>query len=207
MTTATLHSRAIWTKRPARVRTGRTQIGAVDVIAASALVLRPVVVSVAIVVAAVTWSTPAHADPIDDSITSVLSTVGIGNNGPISSAIAQIAVSLCPLLVQPGSQFASTATQASGNGGLAPPIAGFVAGQVIQSQCPAFMTALANGQLPFPLTGGGTPAMPFGIPGASPLGLPAASPFGIPGASPSPIPLQIPGVNPPAPSPFPWSGI
>jgi len=207
MTTATLHSRAVWTKRPSRVRTGRTQIGAVDVIAASALVLRPVVVSVAIVVAAVTWSTPAHADPIDDSITSVLSTVGIGNNGPISSAIAEIAVSLCPLLVQPGSQFASTATQASGNGGLAPPIAGFVAGQVIQSQCPAFMTALANGQLPFPLTGGSTAASPFGIPGASPLGLPAASPFGIPGASPSPIPLQIPGLNPPAPSPFSLPGV
>jgi hypothetical protein len=207
MTTATLHSRTVWTKRPARVKTGRTQVGAVDVIAASALVLRPVVVSVAIVVAAVTWSTPAQADPIDDSITSVLSTVGIGNNGPVSSAIAQIAVSLCPLLVQPGSQFASTATQASGNGGLAAPIAGFVAGQVIQSQCPAFMTALANGQLPFPLTGGSTPAMPFGIPGASPLGLPGASPFGIPGAPPSPIPLQIPGMNPPAPSPFSLPGI
>ncbi|MGY4647381.1 hypothetical protein [Mycobacterium sp. URHB0021] len=47
----------------------------------------------------------------------------------------------------------------------------------------AFMTALANGQLPFPL------------PEAHPT-----MPFGIPGATPSPVPLQIPALNPPAPS-------
>ena len=105
-------------KRQARPRTGRTQVGTVDVIAASVVVLRPVVVSVGIIVAAVTWATPGRAD-VGDSVATVLNTVGIGNNGPVSSVIAQIGQSICPLLVQPGSNFASSATQMSGNGGLA----------------------------------------------------------------------------------------
>jgi hypothetical protein len=177
--------------RQARPKTGRTRVSTVDVIAASALVLRPVVVSVAIVVAAVTWATPTHADAVGDSITAVLNSIGIGNNGPISTAIAQIGQSICPLLVQPGSNFASNATQMSGNGGLAPPIAGFVAGQAIQSQCPAFMASIANGTMPFPLTGAG----------ATP------TPFGLPGTSPPPLPLQLPGMNPPTPIPLSLPGL
>ncbi|MCW2630455.1 hypothetical protein [Mycobacterium sp.] len=118
MTAVTFYSRPI-SKRQARPKTGRTQVGTVDVIAAAVVVLRPVVVSVGIVAAAVTWATPARANPVGDSISTVLNTVGIGNNGPISSVIAQIGQSICPLLVQPGSNFASDATQMSGNGGLA----------------------------------------------------------------------------------------
>jgi len=84
MTAVTFYSRPI-SKRQARPKTGRTQVGTVDVIAAAVVVLRPVVVSVGIVAAAVTWATPARADPVGDSISTVLNTVGIGNNGPISS--------------------------------------------------------------------------------------------------------------------------
>jgi hypothetical protein len=100
------------------------------------------------------------------------------------------------MLVQPGSSFASSATQMSGNGGLASPIAGFLAGQAIQSQCPAFMTAISNGTMPF--GGAGSPS-PFGLPGASP------SPFGLPGGSPSPF--GLPGTSPPAPSPISFPGL
>jgi hypothetical protein len=210
MTAVTFQSRPI-SKRQARPKTGRTQVGTVDIIAASVMVLRPVVVSVGIVVAAVTWATPSHADPVGDSVSSVLNTVGIGNNGPISSVIAQIGQSVCPMLVQPGSNFASSATQMSGNGGLASPIAGFLAGQAIQSQCPAFMTAISNGTMPFGLSGASPSPAPFGLPGASPapFGLPGASPapFGLPGASPSPFGLQLPGTTPPAPSPFALPGL
>ncbi len=140
MTTASLHSRPM-SKRQARPKTGRTQVGTVDVIAASAMVFRPVVVSVAIVVAAITWSMPAHADP--------------------------------------------------GNGGLAPPIASFLAGQAIQAECPAFITAIANGTMPFPLTGAST----------------SPTPFALPGGSPAPFPLQLPGMNAPTPSPLQLPGL
>jgi hypothetical protein len=206
MTTATFQGRPM-SKRQARPRTGRNQFGTVDVIAASVVVFRPVIVSVGIVIAAVTWATPAHADGIGDLISPVLNTVGIGNNGPVSSAIAQIGQSICPMLVQPGSNFASTATNMSGNGGLASPIAGFLAGQAIQSQCPAFMTSISNGSMPFGLGGAGSPS-PFGLPGGSPspfgLPAPAPSPFGLPAPAPSPFGLPAPA---PAPSPFALPGL
>lgn len=165
---------------------------AMGFIDAGFLTLRPVVVTAAILVAAVNWATPAHADPAGSSITSVLSTVGIGNNGPISSTIAQVGQSFCPMFVQPGSSFASSAAQMGGGGGLGGPIAGFLAGQAIQAECPAFMTALSNGQMPFSLGGGGTPNTPFGLPAAAP-GLPAPQPFGSNLFSPSPSP--IPGLG------------
>jgi len=201
MTVTTFQSRPICrptSKRQARPRTGRTQVGTVDVIAASVVVLRPVVVSVGIIVAAVTWATPGRAD-VGDSVSTVLNTVGIGNNGPVSSVIAQIGQSICPLLVQPGSNFASSATQMSGNGGLASPIAGFIAGQAIQSQCPAFMTAISNGTMPFGLPGANPSPGPFGLPGAPP------SPFGLP--APGPAPFGLPGTNPPAPNPLSLPGL
>jgi hypothetical protein len=138
-------------------------VNTVDVLAASAAVLCPVVVSVAVIAAALTWPPPAHADPVGDSITTVLNSVGIGNNGPLSTASAQVGQSICPMLVQLGSNFASNATRVSGNGGLAPPIAGFVTGMAIQSQCPALMTAIANGNWPFPLTGAMPSPAPFSL--------------------------------------------
>jgi hypothetical protein len=120
----------------------------------------------------------------------VLNSAGIGNNGPVSGTIAQVGQSICPMLVKPGSGLASGAAQISGNGGLAPPLAGFLVGMAIQSQCPSFMTSVANGNMPFPISGGipGMPGLP-GMPGAAPAGLP----FGQP-AAPSPLPLQLPGL-------------
>jgi hypothetical protein len=149
----------------------------VDVIATSAAVLRPVVVAGAIVAAALMWGPRAQADVVHDA----LNDVGIGNNGPVSSAIAEVGTSICPLLVQPGSQMASTATQMSGNGGIAPPLAGFATQVAIQTQCPAFMTALANGNIPA-LMNGGLPVTPPGLPSVPSVGLPNLS--GVTGAVP-----------------------
>jgi hypothetical protein len=223
MTTVTFHRRTKQTRR-VKPKTGRTGVNAVDVIAASVIVIRPVCVSVALIAAFVLWPGRAHADTGDSG--SVLNSVGIGNNGAISSAIAQVGTSICPMLVQPGSEFASSAAQMSGNGGLAAPIAGWVIGAAIQSQCPAFMNKLANGDLSdlSMLTGGGAPAQtPFGLPGANPLlpsplglpgtGAPAPSPVGLPGLTmpgvnpPAPSPFGIPAANPPAPSPFGLPGL
>lgn len=167
--------------RPGRPKTGRTQVNSVDVIATSVAVLRPVAVAGAIFAAAIMWGPRAHADIVGDA----LSDVGIGNNGPVSNMIAEVGTSLCPLLVQPGSQMASTATQMSGQGGpIAPPLAGFATQVAIQTQCPSFMTSLANGNIPA-LMNGGLPVTPPGVPGLSGLsgvpGLPGATPLGTPG--------------------------
>ena len=114
-----------------------------DLINAAATVLRPLVVSAGVITAAARSSTPARADPLNN--------VGIGNNGPVSTAIAGIGQSICPMLVQPGATFASTASQMAGNTGLSPAIAGFVTSMAIQMECPGIMTSLANGNMPFPL--------------------------------------------------------
>jgi Protein of unknown function (DUF732) len=166
-------------RRPMLVR----QVGVwVDVINVAAAVLRPLLVSAGIVTAVVVSPPPAHADPLDGSITNTLNNVGIGNNGPISTALAGIGQSICPMLVQPGATFASTAAQMSGNNGLTPQIAGWVTSMAIQMECPGVMTSLANGNLPFPLQ----------MPGANPA---------------APGPFQLPGVNPPPPNPFQVPGL
>jgi hypothetical protein len=158
--------------------------------AASTRALRPVFATAAVFAAAMGVSPPAHADSVGDAMAPVLNSAGIGNNGPVSGTIAQVGQSICPMLVKPGSGLASSAAQISGNGGLAPPLAGFLVGMAIQSQCPSFMTSVANGNMPFPISGGipGMPGLP-GMPGAAPAGLP----FGQP-AAPSPLPLQLPGL-------------
>jgi hypothetical protein len=156
------------------------------VVKVSATALRPVIVTVAVFAAALGASAHAHADSVGDAMAPVLNTAGIGNNGPVSGTIAQVGQSICPMLVKPGSGLASSAAQISGNGGLAPPLAGFLVGMAIQSQCPSFMTSVANGNMPFPIPGG-MPGMP-GMPGAAPAGLP----FGPP-AAPSPMPFGLPG--------------
>ncbi len=155
--------------------TGRT-FSLLDAMASSTTAVRHVIVTVAVVAAAVSSTPAAHADSVGDAMAPVLNGVGIGNNGPVSGAIAQVGQSICPMLVKPGSSFASSAAQVSGHGGLAPPLAGLLVGMAIQSQCPAFMTSVANGNMPFPIPGGAPAGLPFGV------------------GAPSPSPLQLPGL-------------
>ena len=168
-----------WTspwRHPAVVR----QFGLwMDVINAAASVFRPMLVAAGIIIAAVASPPPAHADPLNNT----LNNVGVGNNGPVSTALAGIGQSICPMLVQPGATFASVAAQMAGNNGLTPTIAGWITSMAIQSECPGVMTSLANGNVPFPLPGA-DPAQPL--------------PFQLPG---------VPGVNPPPPAPFQLPGL
>jgi len=211
------YRRKVVPDRPAKPKVGRTQVNSVDIIAGSASVLRPLIVSLGVIGAAMVWSPNAKADIVGDA----LGDIGIGNNGPVSSAIAQVGTSICPMLVQPGSQMASNLTQASGNGGLAPPVAGMVTSMAIQSQCPAFMTALANGNLPA-LMGGGIPSPPLGggAPGLPGLGgtpalpgLPGVPAGVTPGLSTAPAPglgapaAGIPGLATSATAPAPGLGV
>ncbi|MET0450461.1 MAG: hypothetical protein ABW137_01365 [Mycobacterium sp.] len=159
------------------------------------LVLRPLAITLGIAAAAVSLPAPAHADVTGDAGGTVLNGIGIGNNGATSTAIAGVGQSICPMLVQPGSTLASMATQVSGNGGLAPTIAGWVATMVIQTQCPGWMTSLSNGQMPAgldTLTNMASPAL--GLPSAAPG---SALPFGIGAAPATPAPpFALPGTSP-----------
>lgn len=196
-TTALPYRRKVVLSRPVKPKIGRTQVNSVDVIAGSAMMLRPFIVSLGVIGAAMIWSPNAKADIVGDA----LNDVGIGNNGPVSSVISSVGTSICPMLVQPGGKVASNLTQASGNGGIAPPVAGFVTQMAIQSQCPAFMNALANGNLPA-LMGGGIPTSPLGnVPSLGGLGGLGGTPAmpGIPGVPAGAIPGLTAGATSPAP--------
>ncbi|WP_407684896.1 hypothetical protein [Mycobacterium sp. HUMS_1102779] len=181
---------------------------------AASAALRPLAVTAGVVAAGAMSLAPAHADPPSDPITSVLGGAGTGG-GSLNDTLAGFGQSLCPMLVQPGAQLATIASQLSGKPGLPPEMVGAVASMAIQAECPGVMTSLANGQMPSALQGlGGNSGMPlpFQIPGAGgapggPLQLPglspaAPNPLQVPGLSPAaPSPLQAPGLNPVAPNP------
>ncbi|HEX5143226.1 MAG TPA: hypothetical protein VFW21_05100 [Mycobacterium sp.] len=179
---------------------------------ATAGAVGPFCLAGALTVTFLAWPAPAHADPSS----TLLNDIGIGNNGPVSTAIAQVGTSLCPLLVKPGSTLASDALSSKGQ--LASQIAGGVATMAIQSQCPSFMTSLSNGDFsvlqnaasifgmsnpsanPLSIPGVGT-TNPFAIPGAAaanPLSLPGAAtpnPLSLPTAAATSTPLSIPGAT------------
>ncbi|KAA0105644.1 hypothetical protein [Mycolicibacterium sp. P1-5] len=99
--------------------------------------LRSLAVITGTLLVASAWPAPAQADTT--GVSSLLNSTGI------SQLIEQIGQQICPMLVAPGSSLVSNATTASGHGGLASQVTGFVAEQAIRSQCPAVMTELANG--------------------------------------------------------------
>ena len=67
--------------------------------------------------------------------------------GPIKTAAAEFGQSLCPMLVKPGSNLVTNASQVQGNSGLTSTIAGAATGMAIQMECPTLMTQLANGDM------------------------------------------------------------
>lgn len=167
---------------------------------AASAALRPLAVTAGVAAAGALSLAPAHADPPADPITSVLGGAGTGG-GSFNDTLAGIGQSLCPMLVQPGAQLATIASQLSGKPGLPPEMVGAVASMAIQAECPGVMTSLANGQMPSALggLGGNSGMLPFQLPGAG--GAPGG-PLQVPGLSPAaPSPLQAPGLSPLAPNP------
>jgi len=108
-------------------------------------VVRPLAVAVAMITAGAAWPAPARADSPNGPVTNVLNAPG--NNGSVSTTMAGIGQSICPMLVKPGATFASVASQMAGTMRISPAIAGLV----MQMECPGVMTSLANGKMPFPL--------------------------------------------------------
>lgn len=100
-------------------------------------------------VAAVGWPAESHAEPSADPLT-------------------EFAESLCPKLVKPGAELASTVSELQGNSGLTPELTGMVTGLAIQLQCPTLMASIARGELPELLlkqAENDSPALPFPLPG------------------------------------------
>ncbi|OBB32295.1 hypothetical protein A5792_00845 [Mycolicibacterium peregrinum] len=115
--------------------------------AARALQTAVGVVSVALAVAA-----PAQADPApvpnpttDSSFLNALNDAGVGYGDP--GAAVQMGQEVCPMLVEPGKDFASVASQMRGDGGMSPQMASFFTGIAIQMYCPQMMSSIGDGSI------------------------------------------------------------
>ena len=87
---------------------------------------------------------PAHADTIDPSFLSALSSSGIGYNDP--ALTTELGKSVCPMLVEPGKNFASVAqTVRGGNSGISPEMASFFTGIAISMYCPSMINSIGDG--------------------------------------------------------------
>ena len=95
------------------------------------------------VATAVNLAAQAHADPTtDNSFLNALSTAGIGYNDPMSTEA--LGKSICPMLVEPGKNFASVYSRVTDNG-INPDLAAFFTGIAIQMYCPQMMSSIGNG--------------------------------------------------------------
>jgi hypothetical protein len=124
-------------------------------------------ISVGIVVAAVAAPAPAHADAVSDAFLHSLTRSGVSVADP--NMAVTMAQSVCPLLAQPGGNFAAVASQMGGTNGVSPGMANLFTSIAISMYCPSMMASLANGNW----LGQGAQ---MGLPGLSGL-----SGFGVPG--------------------------
>jgi hypothetical protein len=161
---------SLWTEPTSRrtktVHRVSSWVGTIDT---AVRVLCPVVVSGGVMFAALMWPAPAHADPLGPT-----PTLPSTNAGPVKTAVAEFGQSLCPMLVKPGSNLVSNASQLQGNGALTSTIAGAATGMAIQMECPAIMAQLADGNVSSLLQLMGTKSAP--APGLRLPGLTAVTP-------------------------------
>jgi hypothetical protein len=160
---------------------GRAVLTARAVLAASATAVGPFCLAAAITAVAMVWPAPARAD--DGS--GLLSDFGIGNNGPVSTAIGQLASGLCPFLAQPGGTATGDAVSSSQ---VAAQVLGGASVQDISPQCATLVTSLANGDIAALIN---APSMFGQSPAATttPLSIP-----GLTSSTPLTNPLAVPGV-------------
>lgn len=131
---------------------------------------------------AAVWATPAQAGPLDESFLSRLAGAGVNVGNPVDTvALGQ---QICPMLNQPASTVASTASNLGMTKGISPEIAGMFATIAVSMYCPQMLSQLTSGHLPeLPQIPGMTG--PPGIPGIP----------GMPGATAAPgLSIPIPGL-------------
>jgi hypothetical protein len=98
-----------------------------------------------ILAAAAIFAAPADASPVDDSFLGALSNAGV-NYGEPGSAVA-MGQQVCPMLAEPGGNFAAAATRVRGNG-MSPGMADMFTRIAISMYCPSMMADVANGHMP-----------------------------------------------------------
>lgn len=85
----------------------------------------------------------ANADPFSDSFLSTLSGAGVGFTD--GSSAVSMGQSICPLLAQPGADFAKAASTVSGVNGISPDMAGMFTTVAITMYCPSMLSSFSNG--------------------------------------------------------------
>ena len=125
------------------------------------LTIRLLAAAAGLLTVAAALATPAEADTNDDFI-DALNHAGIDFGEP-GNAMA-VGQSICPMLAEPGGNFAAAAASVS-NRGMSPQMAQMFTTIAIQMYCPEEVASIANGNLT-----GGLPQLP-GMPGMP--GLPA----------------------------------
>jgi hypothetical protein len=123
-------------------------------------------ISVGIVIAASAAPATAHADAVSDTFLSTLTNSGVSVADP--NMAVTMAQSICPMLAQPGGNFAGVASQMGGTNGVSPGMANLFTSIAISIYCPSMMASLANGNW---LGQGAQMGLP-GMPGLSNLGIP-----------------------------------
>jgi hypothetical protein len=111
-------------------------------------------------VAAVCAAAPAQADVDPNAFLSALNDAGVGYDNP--AAAVALGQSICPMLSQPGGDFASVASQMTGHDGISAEMAGLFTSIAISMYCPSAVASFANGDW---LENGTLPGLPFPIPG------------------------------------------
>ena len=103
-----------------------------------------VAVCAAAVTGALMTAPAAAADPVDDAFLSALNEAGVRYDNPVDTVA--LGKQVCPMLVEPGKDFAK-AVAAVRNDGVLPDLAAFFAGIAIQMYCPSMMSSVGNGTL------------------------------------------------------------
>lgn len=115
----------------------------------------PAVLVTAAALAAGVGATPAHADPaapgapgnpVDRSFLTALNNAGVGYADP--DAAVRLGQDVCPMLVEPGKNFASVVTKLRGDRSVvSPDVAAFFAGIAISMYCPQMISGIGDGTL------------------------------------------------------------
>jgi Protein of unknown function (DUF732) len=113
--------------------------------AARAFLTTTGVVAVALALAAPAQADPAPNDPTNSSFLNALNNAGVGYSDP--GAAVQMGQEVCPMLVEPGKDFASVASQLRGDNGMSPQMASFFTGIAIQMYCPQMMSSISDGSI------------------------------------------------------------
>ena len=101
------------------------------------------------VACALVTSAPAVADTADDAFLNSLGTAGLSAADPTD--VVALGQSVCPMLSQPGQTAADAAAKVADTAGMSLGPATMFTGLAISAFCPGAISALGNGQTPFPL--------------------------------------------------------